>query len=73
VRASCRIENIGEADWSIAAAIARRFADQTFSLIDRTSFAAMERLAISQAVSFDDDFVVYRYGPDRTSAFTVLR
>lgn len=73
VRASCRIESIVDADWRAASDIAASFADQTFSLIDRTSFAAMERLGIRQAVSFDNDFVVYRYGSDRKRAFVVLR
>ena len=60
-------------DLASAATIATRFADQTFSIVDRTSFALMERLGIDKAVSFDDDFVVCRYGTDRTKAFEVLR
>ena len=40
------------------------FSDQRFSLVDRTSFAIMERLANLHAPSsFDDDFVIYRFGP----------
>ena len=49
------------------------FEDQSFSLVDRTSFAMMERLGMSKVISFDDDFVVYRFGPDRRQAFEVLR
>ena len=49
------------------------FADQSFSLVDRTSFAMMERLGITRVISFDDDFVIYRFGPDRRRAFEVLR
>lgn len=49
------------------------FRDQSFSLVDRTSFAMMERLEISKVVAFDDDFIIYRYGPGRRQAFEVLR
>jgi uncharacterized protein len=69
----CEIVRVSEDDWRQSSAIADRFLDQTFSIVDRTSFAAMERLGISQVVSFDADFVIYRYGLDRNSAFEVLR
>jgi len=32
---------------------------QDFSIVDRTSFAIMERLGLSHAASFDDDFAIY--------------
>lgn len=51
----------------------QEFAEQDFSLIDRTSFAVMRRLGIRRAASFDDDFAVYRFGPDRSRAFQILR
>ena len=69
---SCEIVHISEDDWRRSSTIASRFPDQTFSIVDRTSFAVMERLGITQAVSFDDDFVIYRYGQDRARAFEVL-
>lgn len=33
--------------------------------------ALMERLAITYALSLDNDFRIYRYGPRRRRAFTV--
>lgn len=53
--------------------IGREFSDQDFSLVDRTSWAVMERHGIDEAVSFDIDFAVYRYGRDRRRAFTIHR
>jgi uncharacterized protein len=70
---SCEIVHISEDDWRQSSTIASRFIDQTFSIVDRTSFAVMERLGITQAISFDDDFVIYRYGQDRMRAFGVFR
>lgn len=58
-----------DASWSIAA----EFAHQTFSLVDCTSFVIMERLGITRAISLDDDFVFYRFGPNRDRALEVLR
>jgi predicted nucleic acid-binding protein len=52
--------------------VSRALADQDFALIDRTSFAVMERLGVTQAASFDRDFALYRYGRARDRAFDVL-
>jgi predicted nucleic acid-binding protein len=49
------------------------FSDQDFSLVDRTSFAVMERLGLVRAASFDDHFAIYRYGRNRDRAFEILR
>ena len=68
-----RVEYITAADLETAWAIGEVFGDQEFSLVDRTSFAVMERLGITQVASFDDDFAVYRYGRSRDRAFEVLR
>ena len=69
----CRIEIATAEDLQSAEMIRVAFSDQRFSLVDRTSFVVMERLAITRAASFDDDFVIYRFGPDRRHAFEVLR
>ena len=66
-----RIEVSGLADLEVAAAIGAAFSDQGFSLSDRTSWAVMERLGIHEAVSLDNDFRIYRFGPDRRRFFTV--
>ena len=67
-----KIEVSGLADLEVAAAIGAAFADQDFSLSDRTSWAIMERLGIHQAISLDNDFRIYRFGPNRRNSFTVF-
>jgi predicted nucleic acid-binding protein len=70
---AARVELTIAADLEKAWQIGETFADQAFSLVDRTSFAVMERLGITQVASFDDDFAIYRYGRARDRAFDVLR
>ena len=70
---AARIEHVTPADLDAAWAIGEAFPDQEFSLVDRTSFAVMERLGVHRAVAFDDDFAVYRFGRRRDRAFEVLR
>ena len=60
-------------DVGAALRIGNEFIDQDFSLVDRTSWAVMERHGINEAISFDTDFAVYRYGRDRRNAFTIHR
>ncbi len=67
------LEPIGPADLQAAWTIGRDFPDQNFSLVDRTSFAAMERLGIERVASLDDDFLIFRYGARKERAFEVLR
>ena len=66
-----RVECTTVADLEAAEAVRTAFEDQAFSLTDRTSWALMERLAITDALALDADFRVYRYGPDRRKAFAV--
>ena len=57
-----------EAAWHIV----QTFLDQTFSFVDCTTFALMERLGIHEAFAFDAHFLVYRFGPGRQRAFRRL-
>jgi predicted nucleic acid-binding protein len=67
------VETVLPGDLDTAWRIGEIFSDQDFSMVDRTSFAVMERHGVSRAVSFDDHFAIYRYGPRRERAFEVLR
>ncbi|HTQ54447.1 MAG TPA: PIN domain-containing protein [Bryobacteraceae bacterium] len=67
------VETVRPADLDSAWDIGRTFRDQDFSIVDRTSFAVMRRLGIERAASLDDHFAVFRFGPNRRLAFTVLR
>lgn len=73
VRRGAHVEIVTAADLEAAWAIGGAFPDQEFSIVDRTSFAVMERLGLTRVASFDADFAVYRYGRNRDRAFEVLR
>ena len=67
------VEAVGPADLEAAWQIGAAYRDQGFSIVDRTSFAVMRRLGIDRAASFDDDFAIFRFGPNRRRAFAILR
>jgi predicted nucleic acid-binding protein len=67
------VELVGAADLQVAWSIGEAFPDQDFSLVDRTSFAVMERLGVHRVASFERDFAIYRFGPRRDRAFEVVR
>lgn len=67
------IEPVGAADLEVAWQIGVSYRDQDFSFVDRTSFAVMRRLGIERAASLDDHFAIFRFGPNRRRAFTILR
>jgi predicted nucleic acid-binding protein len=71
-RGAAQVEKVTDADMDAAWTIGEVFADQEFSIVDRTSFAVMERLGITRAASFDKDSAVYRYGRNRDRAFEIL-
>ncbi|MGI8610445.1 MAG: type II toxin-antitoxin system VapC family toxin [Candidatus Dormibacteria bacterium] len=66
------LEIVTRADLEVARTIGERYADQDFSIVDRTSFAMMHRMGLSRAASFDSDFAIYRVGPRPGRAFEVL-
>lgn len=57
-----------EAAWAIGLG----YPDQDFSIVDRTSFAVMERLGVKRVATFDSDFAIYRFGPRRDRAFEIV-
>jgi predicted nucleic acid-binding protein len=67
------IEPVGPADMEAAWQLGSAYADQDFSIVDRTSFAVMRRLGIERIASLDDHFAIFRFGPGRRRAFTVVR
>jgi predicted nucleic acid-binding protein len=67
------VEPVTAADLAVAWAVAESFPDQDFSIVDRTSFALMQRLGLRRVASFDDDFAVFRFGRNRREAFQIVR
>jgi uncharacterized protein len=52
--------------------ISQEWSDQTFSIVDCTSFALIERLDIRRAVAFDKHFRIVRFGWRRQRALQLL-
>jgi len=55
------IERISSDDERRAIAIIEQNDDKDFSYVDATSFAAMERLAIEEALTFDRHFIQFGF------------
>jgi uncharacterized protein len=68
-----QVEKVTMSDLEAAWTIGEIFPDQHFSIVDRTSFAVMERLGVNRVLSFDNDFAIYRYGRNRDRAFELTR
>jgi predicted nucleic acid-binding protein len=59
-RSAIVIERVSAADEERAEQILEQYQDHQFSYTDATSFAVMERFAITSAFGFDGDFRAYR-------------
>ena len=66
------LETVTAADLEVAFAIGESFPDQDFSIVDRTSFAVMQRLGVLRAATLDHHFAVFRFGRDRNRAFEIV-
>ena len=67
------VETVIAADLDVAFAIGEDFPDQDFSIVDRTSFAVMQRLGVLRAASLDEHFAIFRFGRNRSRAFEIVR
>ncbi|MCK1361240.1 PIN domain-containing protein [Bradyrhizobium sp. 199] len=67
-----RIEPVVRADLDAASEIGARFPDESFSFVDRTSFALMERMGITRAATFNPDFAAYRPRRGHKRPFQIL-
>jgi predicted nucleic acid-binding protein len=59
-------------DFRRAREIAREWSDQTFSVVDCTSFALIERLDIRRACAYDAHFRIVRFGWRRQRALEIV-
>jgi predicted nucleic acid-binding protein len=66
------LEVVTFADLEGAWAVGVSFPDQDFSIVDRTSFALMQRLGIERVCTFDADFAIFRFGRQRERAFVIV-
>ncbi len=67
------VEAVTAADLEVAFAVGEAFPDQDFSIVDRTSFAVMQRLGLTRAATLDEHFAIYRFGRRRDRAFEIVR
>jgi predicted nucleic acid-binding protein len=67
------LEPVLAADLEVAYSIGSDFPDQDFSIVDRTSFAVMQRLGLHRAAALDEHFAIFRFGRRRERAFELVR
>jgi predicted nucleic acid-binding protein len=70
-RGLATLAGISSDDLVRARGIAAAWRDQEFSLVDCTSFAFIERLALDRALAFDAHFRVFAWGPGRRRRLTL--
>ena len=66
------MELITVGDLEAAFEIGDSFPDQEFSIVDRTSFAVMQRLGVFRAATLDQHFAIFRFGRNRARAFEIV-
>ena len=49
------------------------FPDPDFSIVDRSSFAVMQRLGVFRAARLDEHFAIFRFGKARSRGFEIVR
>lgn len=54
--AVCRFERVNDADFAEAWRLVQKFSDKRWSFTDCTSYAVIERLGVTEALSLDDHF-----------------
>lgn len=66
------VEPVTASDLETARQMSEAYPSEELSLVDRTSFAVMQRCGITRAATFSSSFEIFRYGP-RKKAFQILR
>lgn len=66
------VEPVTESDLETAKEMSEAYRNEELSLVDRTSFAVMQRCGITRAATFSSSFEIFRYGP-RKKTFQILR
>jgi predicted nucleic acid-binding protein len=67
-----RVELVTAGDLESAFETGEAFPDQGFSIVDRTSFAVMQRLGVLRAATLDQHFAIFRFGRNRSRAFEIV-
>ncbi|QQO16768.1 PIN domain-containing protein [Bradyrhizobium diazoefficiens] len=66
------VEPVTATDLETARQMSEAYPHEELSLVDRTSFAVMQRCGITRAATFSSSFEIFRYGP-RKKAFQIVR